>query len=257
MKKGVFKKADLALLVDRKGRKQIIRLEVDGELQSHYGIVSHNKIIGADYGTDVASNSGGAFIVFKPTLSDYLLDMKRGAQIIYPKDLGHILFIADISPGMKVFESGIGSGALSLALLQQGAQVVGYENRKDHIAIAEKNITDFIGKDIFQKRYEVCEKDSYEGIEHDNFDRAILDLPEPFRVVKHLNKSLKLGSILLAYTPSIIQASQFRESLHAANFFGTETIEVLYRSWHIVDKSIRPDHKMIGHTGFLTYARKR
>lgn len=251
-----FKQGDLALLVDRKNRKQVICLEKGDSFHSHIGIISHDKIIGATQGAEIASDIGGIFTALSPKLSDYIMTMERAAQVIYPKDLGQIIFLADIKPGVKVFESGVGSGALSLALLQAGAKIVGYENRQDHLEQAQENMVTFLGKDFVKKNYELCLEDSYQGIKHDNFDRVVLDLPEPWQVVPHLEKSLNPGGSFLAYTPSIVQATELSETLKKNNFFGTETIETLDRKWHIMGKSVRPEHKMVGHTGFLTYARK-
>lgn len=251
-----FQTNDLVLLIDRKGRKQLIQLAEGSKLHSHMGIVSHDKIIGSEYGIEIATDKGGIFTIFPPSLSDYILTMKRGAQIIYPKDLGPLLFMADIKPGVKVFESGVGSGALSLALLTSGAKVVGYENRQDHIEVAERNIIDFVGKDLFKTNYEMHCKDSYIEIDHAGFDCVMLDLPEPWQVVPHLKRALEGGGTFMAYTPSISQATQLTETLAEHDFFGTETMEVFNRNWHIVGKSIRPDHRMVGHTGFITSSRK-
>jgi tRNA (adenine57-N1/adenine58-N1)-methyltransferase len=180
--------------------------------------------------------------------------MPRGAQVIYPKDLGPILLLADIFQGARVLESGVGSGALSMTLLRAGATVVGYELREDFAARAAKNVSAFLGDGV-QDRYRVEQRDCYEGIDETNLDRVILDLPEPWQVVKHAARALHAGGILLAYTPQITQAALLRETLGESAFGMAETIEVLQRSWHIEGQSVRPDHRMVAHTGFLTHAR--
>ena len=181
--------------------------------------------------------------------------MPRGAQVVYPKDLGPILLMGDIFPGARVFESGIGSGALSMALLRAGADVVGYELREDFAKRAIGNVTAFLGADVVEERYHVEVRDAYEGIQLTGLDRIVLDLPEPWRVVKHASVALRPGGLLLAYLPTIGQVARLREELDASPFGLPETLEVLQRTWHVEGQSVRPDHRMVAHTGFLTHAR--
>jgi tRNA (adenine57-N1/adenine58-N1)-methyltransferase len=180
--------------------------------------------------------------------------MPRGAQVIYPKDLGPILILADIFPGARVFESGLGSGALSMALLRAGADITGYELREDFAARARHNVTGFLGPDVLE-RYQVSVRDAYEGIDEDGFDRMVLDLPEPWRLVPAAEKALRPGGILVSYLPTIGQVSELRAGLDRSSFGLAETVEILQRSWHIEGPSVRPDHRMVAHTGFLTSAR--
>jgi tRNA (adenine57-N1/adenine58-N1)-methyltransferase catalytic subunit len=190
--------------------------------------------------------------VVRPTLSDTVLKMPRGAQVIYPKDLGAILIEADIAPGMRVLEAGVGSGALSMALLRAGAGVVGYELREDFAERARSNVE---AMGVGNSRYRVEIRDVYEGIGEVGLDRILLDLPEPWRVLPHATKALRPGGILCAYLPSINQTSQLRSSMEQHGFGMASSLEVLHRTWHIEDRSVRPDHRMVGHTGFLTTAR--
>jgi tRNA (adenine57-N1/adenine58-N1)-methyltransferase len=180
--------------------------------------------------------------------------MPRGAQVIYPKDLGPLLMLADVFPGARVLESGVGSGALSMTLLRAGAEVVGYELREDFASRARTNVGSFLGPDA-AARYRVEIRDCYDGIDETELDRICLDLPEPWRVVKAAERALHAGGILVAYTPTIVQATQLREGLADSAFALAQTIEVLQRSWHIEGQSVRPDHRMVAHTGFLTSAR--
>src|SRR5262249_17995328 len=152
--------------------------------------------------------------------------------VIYPKDLGAILLLADIFPGARVLESGIGSGALSMAMLRAGATIVGYELREDFASRARKNVAAFLGEEALE-RYVVELRDCYEGIAETGLDRVGLDLPEPWQVVKHAARALHPGGLLVAYTPQITQAAQLRETLAASDFGMAETIEVLHRGWHI------------------------
>ncbi len=188
----------------------------------------------------------------RPTLADTVLKMPRGAQVIYPKDLGAILIEADIAPGMRVLEAGVGSGALSMALLRAGAEVVGYELREDFAERARSNVE---AMGVGHSRYRVEIRDVYEGIAEVGLDRILLDLPEPWRVLPHATKALRPGGILCAYLPSINQTSQLRSSMEQHGFGMASSLEVLHRTWHIEDRSVRPDHRMVGHTGFLTTAR--
>ena len=181
--------------------------------------------------------------------------MPRGARVIYPKDLGPLLLLADVFPGARVLESGVGSGAMSMTLLRAGADVVGYEIREDFAARARHNVEGFCGVEAME-RYRVEVRDCYQGIDDENLDRIVLDLPEPWQVVKHAETALASGGILVAYTPTIGQAAQLREALAGARFAMAETLEVLNRTWHIEGQSVRPDHRMVAHTGFLTHARR-
>lgn len=245
---------DQVLLIDAKQRRYLITLALGGEFHSHTGILAHELLIGRDEGTTVTTSRGSRFVAFRPTLGDFILKMPRGAQVIYPKDLGPIMFLADVFPGARVLESGVGSGALSMTLLRAGAQVVGYELRDDFAARARANVARFLGA-AATERYRVEIRNGYDGIHETGLDRIVLDLPEPWQVVKGAERALRPGGILVAYTPSIVQAAQLHEALGTSAFTLGETIEVLHRGWHIDGLAVRPDHRMVAHTGFLTSAR--
>jgi len=249
-----FAVGDKVLLIDSKKRWYLLTLKQGGEFHSHSGYVSHDDLIGSEDGAVVTSTRGSRYDAFRPTLADFVLKMPRGAQVIYPKDLGPILMLADVFPGARVLESGIGSGALSMTLLRAGADVTGYELRADFAERAQENVAAFLGTDALE-RYHVEERDCYEGIDGTDFDRVVLDLPEPWQVVKHAEVALRPGGILVAYTPSITQVSQLRDALAESRFKLAETVEVLNRTWHVEGQAVRPDHRMVAHTGFLTHAR--
>ena len=249
-----LREGELVLLVDAKRRRYLVTLTAEGEFHSHAGVVPHTALIGQEEGVTVRSSGGMRMLAIRPTLSEFVLKMPRGAQVIYPKDLGPILLLADIFPGARVLESGVGSGALSMTLLRAGAIVTGYELREDFAVRAQRNVRAFLGEDTDQ-RYQVELRDVYDGIDLADVDRVILDLPEPWRAVKHAARALRRGGIVVAYTPQITQVTELRESLADSGFGLTETIEVLNRSWHIDPPSVRPDHRMVAHTGFLTSAR--
>ncbi|MBA2279785.1 MAG: tRNA (adenine-N1)-methyltransferase [Acidimicrobiia bacterium] len=242
------------LLLDGKQRRYLVTLVEGGEFHSHAGFVAHADLIGQPEGVTVRSTKSARYTAVRPTLSDYVLKMPRGAQVIYPKDLGPILLLADVYPGARILESGVGSGACSAAMLRCGAEIVGYELREEFANRARNNVGGFLGAEALE-RYRVEIRDCYEGIDEADLDRIVLDLPEPWQVVPHAAKAMHAGGILVAYTPSITQAAQLRGALADAPFGFAETIEVLHRGWHIEGQAVRPDHRMVAHTGFLTSAR--
>ncbi|MFM2180763.1 MAG: putative tRNA ((1)-)-methyltransferase [Actinomycetota bacterium] len=255
----LFTAGDRVLFIDTKERRYLVTLEDTGEFHSHAGFVPHKLVIGSQEGITVESTKGAKYVVMRPTLEDFVLEMPRGAQVIYPKDLAPIAMLADIAPGHLVFESGIGSGAMSMTMLRAGARIVGYELREDFAARAKKNVASFLG-DEPSSRFEVHIRDSYAGIDvpaAGRFDRAVLDLPEPWQVVPHLASVMHAGGVMVAYTPSITQAVKVREALVAnrGEWVAMRTLEVLHRTWHIEGESVRPDHRMVAHTAFLTTAR--
>jgi tRNA (adenine57-N1/adenine58-N1)-methyltransferase len=249
---GLLREGEKILLVDAKERRYLLTLRLDAGFHTHVGIVAHNDLIGAFEGSTIFGSTGRRFLVVRPTLSDMVLKMPRGAQVIYPKDLAAILMEADIAPGMRVLEAGVGSGALSMALLRAGASVVGYELREDFANRAQNNVVAMVGVDA---DYRVELRDVYEGIEERGLDRIVLDLPEPWRVVPHAEVALRSGGIICAYLPTINQTAQLRGVIEDSAFGMANSLEVLHRTWHIEDRSVRPDHRMVGHTGFLTTAR--
>jgi tRNA (adenine57-N1/adenine58-N1)-methyltransferase catalytic subunit len=252
---GPLAAGERVLLVDAKRRRHLVTLAPGGELHLHTGVLSHDDLIGRDEGVTVRTTMGARLVALRPTLAEYVLEMPRGAQVIYPKDLGPILVLADIHPGARVLESGVGSGALTMALLRAigpTGSVVGYELRDDFAAQAQRNVEGMLGPDL-PLRVEV--RDTYDGIDEEGLDRMVLDLPEPWRVVKHAESALRPGGILLAYLPTILQVARLREELESSAFGMAQSLEVLQRGWHIEGQSVRPDHRMVAHTGFLTCAR--
>ncbi len=249
-----FVDGELALFVDRKKRQNLVVLRAGEMYHTHTGVFSLDDVIGQPEGVEVTTTGGARYLAVRPTLADYIVKMPRGAQVIYPKDLGPILTFGDIGAGMTVLESGVGSGALSMSLLRSGATVLGYEIREDFAAIARRNVAAFCGEDL-AKNYSVEVRDIYESVDCVRVDRVVLDLPEPWRVVPHASHALRPGGILVSYVPSVVQVSQLHEALRSGGFLMTETIEVLQRSWHVEGRAIRPDHRMVAHTGFLTRAR--
>jgi tRNA (adenine57-N1/adenine58-N1)-methyltransferase len=241
--------------MDSKGRRYLVTLADGASFQSHAGSLPHSELIGRNEGVLVRTTLGARLRAVRPTLAEYVLKMPRGAQVIYPKDLGPILILADVFPGARVLEAGVGSGALTMALLRAvGAHgsVLGYEIREDFAARARRNVDAFLGP---ATPLDIEVRDIYEGIEATDLDRVVLDLPEPWRVVKYAEATLRPGGILFSYLPTVGQVARLWDELAASAFGMAETVEVLQRSWHVEGASVRPDHRMVAHTGFLTTAR--
>ncbi len=248
---------DKVLVIDSKDRRYLLTLREGGEFHTHAGVIPHASFVGRPEGTTLRATSGARYLTLRPTLSDFVLSMPRGAQVVYPKDLGPLLMLADVRVGARILEAGVGSGALSMAMLQSGASVTGYEIRADFAATALRNVQSFLGPDV---DYVIEERDIYAGIDETVFDgmgldRVVLDLPEPWRVVGHAEGALHPGGIFVSYLPTIGQVAQLHEALEASAFGMAQTVEVLQRSWHVKGQSVRPDHRMVAHTGFLTSAR--
>lgn len=250
---GPLAAGERVLLVDAKERRYLVTLVDGATFHTHAGIVSHDDMIGREEGSTVTGSTGRRFLVLRPTLTDVVLKMPRGAQVIYPKDLGAIVMAADLGPGQRVLEAGVGSGALSMAVLRTGAAVVGYELREDFAARARANVAAFLGPEA---DYRVELRDVTEGIGERELDRVLLDMPEPWRVLPHAATALRPGGILLAYLPTINQTAELRRALDDGPFGLADTSEVLRRTWHVTERSVRPDHRMVAHTGFLTTARR-
>ena len=248
-----FSYGERVIIRDSKERRYLEVLKEGGEFHTHAGFIAHAAIVGMNEGAVLETGKGSRYHVLRPTLEDFVLEMPRGAQVIYPKDLATICMIGDIRPGVRVFETGLGSGALSMAMLRAGAHITGYEIREDFANRAISTVKSFLGDEPLT-RYDVSIRDAYLGIEGTGFDRIILDLPEPWNVVPHAIDALLPGGLLVAYTPSITQAVKVREAMKSG-WIEERTLEVLHRTWHIEGQAVRPDHRMVAHTAFLTVAR--
>lgn len=251
-----FEAGDRAILIDQKNRQYLLRLKAGDTYHTHSGTLPHDHLIGADEGSRVETSSGMVLTAFRPRFADFVLKMKRGAQVVYPKDLGPIVTYADVSPGSRVLEAGTGSGALTIALCRavgQLGKVVSYEIRPEHMAQAVANVEDFFGK--IPEWLDLREGDVTE-ISGERFDRCVLDLPQPWDGLPALREVLEPGGVLCAYLPTTVQVQEHVLALAPHGFLHIETFEVLKRGWHVTERSVRPDHRMVGHTGFLTVARR-
>jgi tRNA (adenine57-N1/adenine58-N1)-methyltransferase len=261
-----FAEGEIVLLLDRVGNRRLVTLRAGARAHGHKGYLEHDRIIGEPEGVSVRASGGAVYVVFRPRLADYALEMPRKTAIVYPKDVGIILVWADIYPGATVLESGLGSGSLTLALLRAvgpTGQVIVYEQRGDMIEPAVTNIRRFVAPGPASTiptelpNLVVRERDVYEGIEETDLDRMILDLPEPWRVLPLALDALRPGGIVACYSPSIVQVQRTVEALEASRGFNQiESLEVLYRPWQIKGQAVRPVQQMVSHTAFLTFARR-
>ena len=248
-------------LVDQKGRHYALTLKA-GEIYQFSGqTIAHDALIGRPDATMVTLSRGKKMLAIRPTFGDYVLKMPRGAQVLYPKDLALIPMWADVYPGARVFEAGTGSGALTMALLRAvglSGLVVTYDVRDDFARTALLNIERYMGS---VSNLVSLRKNAYEGIEllDDGipFDRVVLDLPEPWQVIPHAAQALRSGGIYVSFVPTVPQVMQTVEALERTAVFAmVETFETLLRTWSVQGRSVRPDHRMVAHSGFITVARK-
>jgi tRNA (adenine57-N1/adenine58-N1)-methyltransferase len=235
-----------------------VKLTEGQRFDYHRGTVPHNSLIGLDEGSVVSSTGGGSLTVIRPRLADFILKMPRGAQVVYPKDIGPILVWADIGPGMTVLEAGTGSGALTIALVRAvglEGRVVTVERREDHSKTAVKSLTRWFGD--LPANLEMRSGDVEDHVADVRADRLVLDLPEPWHAAAIATQTMPGGGLLCAYIPTIPQVQTLVETLRDSGMWiDIEVQEHLYRTWNVSGRSVRPDHQMIGHTGFLVIARK-
>jgi tRNA (adenine57-N1/adenine58-N1)-methyltransferase len=247
-------------LTDTKGRPNTIVLEEGKVFHSHRGSFRHDELIGLPEGSVIATTAGTQYVALRPLLADFVLSMPRGAAVIYPKDAGQILQMADIYPGAWVIEAGAGSGALTMSLLRgvgdQG-KVVSVERREDFAPIARANVESWFGAPHPAWDLRVGDlADVAHNLEAGAYHRMVLDLLAPWEHVAAAHRVLAPGGVLMAYVATTTQMSRLVETLRAdEGFTEPEAWESTVRGWHVEGLSVRPEHRMIGHTGFLVRTR--
>jgi tRNA (adenine57-N1/adenine58-N1)-methyltransferase catalytic subunit len=259
---GPFRPGDRVQLTGPKGRLNTITLETHGEFHTHTGILDHDLVIGQPDASIVTSSNGIEYLALRPLLTDFVMSMPRGAAIIYPKDAAQILGMADIFPGAVVVEAGVGSGALSLWLLRAigaAGNLHSFERRAEFADIAQANAAAFLG-DV-PANWAVTVGDFVEALpavaSPGSVDRVILDMLAPWECIDVAADALTPGGVLLCYVATVTQLSRTAEAIRATGrFTAPDSAETMVRTWHVEGLAVRPDHRMIGHTGFLIAARR-
>ncbi|MGH3492508.1 MAG: tRNA (adenine-N1)-methyltransferase [Sciscionella sp.] len=257
MPSGPFRPGDRVQLTDSRGRRYTIVLTEGGAYHTHRGALLHDDLIGAPEGSLVTSAVGTSYLALRPLLSDYVLSMPRGAQVIYPKDAAQIVMFGDVFPGARVLEAGAGSGALTCALLRavgSAGTVCSYEVRADHAEHAQRNVSEFFGAQPANWSLRVEDLATYaEGA----VDRAVLDMLAPWEVLPTVAANLVPGGVLVIYVATTTQLSKVTETLREQRCWTEpQSWETLMRPWHVVALAVRPEHRMVAHTAFLVTVRR-
>lgn len=255
---GPLHEGDQVQLTDPRGRHHTITLQAGRRFHTHKGSLEHDDLIGAPEGTVVTSTGGTQYLALRPLLADFVLSMPRGATVIYPKDAAQIVAMADVFPGAHVVEAGVGSGALTLSLLRavgESGLVSSYEIRDDFAAIARKNVRKFFGFE--PPTWQLTAGDLAEELDEREVDRVVLDMLAPWDCVPAVADALVAGGVLCCYVATTTQLAKIVEALRDHGGF-TEPVswESMVRTWHVEGLAVRPDHRMIGHTGFLVTSRR-
>ncbi|HEV2783385.1 MAG TPA: tRNA (adenine-N1)-methyltransferase [Actinophytocola sp.] len=253
---GPFQAGDRVQLTDPKGRHYTLVLTEGGRYHTHRGGIAHDDVIGRAEGSVITSAAGTPYLALRPLLSDYVLAMPRGAQVIYPKDAAQILMWGDIFPGARVLEAGAGSGALTCSLLRAvgpAGCVTSYEIRPDHAEHAERNVVAFFGTRPSNWDLQVRDLAEHDG----EVDRVVLDMVSPWDVLPTVAANLIPGGVLVAYVATVTQLSRITEALREQQCWTEpQAWETLLRPWHVVGLAVRPEHRMVAHTAFLVTTRR-
>jgi tRNA (adenine57-N1/adenine58-N1)-methyltransferase len=258
---GPFVVGDRVQLTDTKGRKYTVVLVEGAEFFTHHGAVRHDDLIGAPEGSIVTSTKDSHYLALRPLLTDYVLSMPRGAQVIYPKDAAQIVHEGDVFPGARVLEAGAGSGALTCSLLRAvgpEGRVFSYEIREDHAEHAERNVRTFYGEhpENWDLRVADLAETSVEAL-GGQVDRVVLDMLAPWECLPTVSDVLVPGGVLVAYVATTTQLSDVVEALRRQQCWTEPRAwESINRGWHVVGLAVRPEHRMQGHTAFLVTARR-
>jgi tRNA (adenine57-N1/adenine58-N1)-methyltransferase len=246
------------LFVDRKDRTYLRVLRPGARLHLRSGAVAADHLIGLAEGTVVYNSAREPFFMCRPTYAQLIPNLPRQAQVIYPKDVGPILLWGDIGPGVSVVEVGTGPGALTIALLRAvgpTGHVTSYEQRDDFAAMARRNVHQFFGEPA---NWTLKVGDAGAGIDEREVDRLVADVPEPWVLIPVVAEVLRPGGVFVGFIPTVLQVKQLVDALRAHGAFAAvQAMETLVRFWHVKELSIRPEHRMVAHTGFIVVARRR
>lgn len=261
-RRGPLRIGDKVQLTDPKGRLHTIVLEAGREFHTHKGSLAHDALIGGSEGTVVHTTGGVPYQVLRPLLEDFVMSMPRGAAVVYPKDAALIVTFGDIFPGATVVEAGVGSGALTLSLLRavgDGGRVHSFERREEFARIAAGNIEDFYGAP--HPAWGLTLGDLAEELPREfapgTVDRVVLDMLAPWECLPAVTAALAPGGVLACYVATVPQLSRTAEALRASgDYTEPRAMESMVRDWHLEGLAVRPEHRMIAHTGFLVFARR-
>ena len=261
-RRGPLRAGERVQLTDPKGRLHTITLAPGKEFHTHRGSFGHDELIGRPEGWVVTSTSGTEYLALRPLLADYVLSMPRGAAVVYPKDAAQVVTMADIYPGARVVEAGVGSGALSMSLLRavgDGGRLHSFERREDFAAIARGNVEGFFGGP--HPAWTVTVGDLVEALPREeppgSVDRVVLDMLAPWECLDAIATALASGGVLVGYVATTTQLSRLAEDVRGdGRFTEPAAWESMVRGWHLEGLAVRPNHRMVGHTGFLLTTRR-
>ncbi|GIL34456.1 tRNA (adenine-N1)-methyltransferase [Phycicoccus sp. DTK01] len=261
-RRGPFAEGDRVQLTDPRGRLHTITLAPGKQFHTHRGHLSHDDLIGAPDGSTVTNTAGVQYLALRPLLADWVMSMPRGAAVVYPKDAGQIVMMADVFPGATVVEAGVGSGALSMSLLRavgEHGRLLSFERREDFADIARGNAREFFGGD--HPAWTVTVGDLVESlpeaVEPGTVDRVVLDMLAPWECLDAVSEALAPGGVLICYVATATQLSKVAEAMRDhGTYTEPQAWESLVRGWHLEGLAVRPQHRMHGHTGFLVTTRR-
>ena len=257
-RRGPLAVGDRVQLTDPKGRMHTITLTAGKEFFTHKGSLPHDQLIGSPEGSTVTTTGGVTYLALRPLLADYVLSMPRGAAVVYPKDAGQVVHMADIFPGARVVEAGVGSGALTMSLLRAVGDeglVSSYERRQDFADIARANVESFFGSP--HPAWRLTVGDLAESLAETEVDRVVLDMLAPWDCLDVVSQTLVPGGVLICYVATATQLSRTAEAMREHGTFTEPSAwESLVRGWHLEGLAVRPEHRMVGHTGFLLTTRR-
>ena len=257
-RRGLFAPGDLVQLTDPRGKMHTITLEPGASYHTHRGLLPHDDILGRPEGIVVNSSNGNAFLALRPILDDFVLSMPRGAQVIYPKDAARIVGLANLGAGARVAEAGVGSGALTCSLLRavgDSGTVISYERRPEFAEVAAQNVEKWFG--IRPANWSLTLGDMAVDLKERDLDAVVLDMLSPWECLESVAAALSPGGVFVGYVATTTQLSRLVESMRVTgDWTEPRAEETLLRTWHLEGLSVRPDHRMNGHTAFLVTARR-